>query len=124
MREFNENLAGKELSLAANFKASLKIAKKVGDPVMIAREANLEAMFLAQGMPYTPRWEFSVENIPELIHIGVEAGGGKESLEDIQALVFEAGFAPARDFALEYLALIIGPSPEEDGDGGESSEGN
>ena len=123
MREYAEELNGTELRLVANFAASVKISENVADPMMIAREANLEAMFLEQGMPYTPRWHFTVKNIVELLFIGVQEGGSDMKKSDLEELVFEAGFARARDLCVEYLALIVGPSPEnfkED----ESSEGN
>lgn len=112
MRTFDGELAGKQLTLAATFGASIKIAKEVGDPLMIAREANLEALLMSRGMPYHPRWNFTVENVPEIIHIGVKEAGSKMSLKDVQELVFEAGFPAARDMAVEYLALIVGPQPE------------
>lgn len=113
MREYKAELAGQKLTLGATFKASMDIAEQIGDPLMIAREAALESMMMSQGINYQPRWMFNVRNVPELIHIGVKAAGGKKSLEAIQELVFEAGFVAARDVATEYLALIVGPQPEE-----------
>lgn len=109
MREFTGNLAGESLTLKADFKASIEIATKVGDPLMIARESNLEAMMLANGITYNPDWSFTVENVPVIIFIGLR---GAKTLEEVQELVFEAGFVEARELALEYLAMIIGPQPE------------
>ena len=124
MREYSGELAGKSLTLAATFGASVKIAKSVGDPMMIAREANVEAYMLDKGLNYNPRWTFDVENVPELIHIGLKEAGSSMTLKEVQELVFEVGFAAARDFALEYLALIIGPAPEHSGESDGKTEGN
>jgi len=114
MREYTCTIAGETLTLVANFKASMKIAKEVGDPLMIARESAVEAMMLSKSFPHNPRWSFSVENVPQILHIGINAGSTKMTLERVQELVFEEGFAHARDMVIEYLALIIGPMPEED----------
>jgi len=126
MREYTCTLAGEALELTANFKASMEIAKEVGDPLMIAREAALEAMMLAKSFPYNPRWSFTIENVPQLLHIGVKMSGSKITLEHIQELVFDEGFASSRDHAIEYLSLIVGPAPEEeleDSADGDSSDG-
>ena len=114
MRKYNCTLGGEELELVANFAASIKIAKEIGDPLMIAREAALEAMMISKSFPYNPRWAFSVENVPQLLHIGLKANGSKLSLEKVQELVFDEGFASSRDHAIEYLSLIVGPAPEEE----------
>ncbi len=114
MRKYNCTLGGEELELVANFAASIKIAKEIGDPLMIAREAALEAMMISKSFPYNPRWAFSVENVPQLLHIGLKANGSKLSLKKVQELVFDEGFASSRDHAIEYLSLIVGPAPEEE----------
>lgn len=124
MRELQGTLGGREITLAATFGASVKIAKEVGDPLMIAREANLEAMMINNGIPYTPKWNFTVENIPKLLLIGMRAAGATAKIEDAQELVFDAGFPAARDFCVEYLALIVGPQPEEEADEEGGDEGN
>lgn len=123
MREIEITLGGRELKLAATFKASLDIATKVGDPLTIMREASLEAMFLSRGIPYEPKWRFTIENVVQILQIGLKAAGGSMKLEEIQDLVFEAGFLDAKEAAGDYLALIVGPKPEETVDG-ENSEGN
>ena len=126
MRTYTCTLADETLELTANFKASIEIAKEVCDPLLIAREAALEAMMISKSFPYNPRWTFTVENVPQLLHIGLKASGSKMTLEKVQELVFEVGFAAARDHAIEYLALIVGPKPEEivEDSAGEKSGGN
>lgn len=124
MRELEVTLGGRELRLAATFKASLEIAEKVGDPLTIMREATLEAMFLGRGIPYEPKWRFTVENTPLILFIGLKAAGEKVKLEEIQELVFEGGFIEAKDAASEYLALLVGPKPEESLDEEGTNSGN
>lgn len=113
MREYDGELAGRRIVLAANFAASQKIAKKVGDPLTIAREAMLEHYMLSMNIVYEPKWRFTIENIPEILHIGLEAAGERITMKDVQEWVFEAGFAAARDVATDYLALLVGPQPEK-----------
>lgn len=113
MRDLTVELGGQELRLVATFAASVKLAEKVGDPFAIMREAALEAMFLGMGMPYEPKWRFTVKNVPEILHIGLNAAGSQMKLAEVQELVFDAGFGPSRDAALEYITLIAGPKPEE-----------
>ncbi len=113
MRKYTCTLAGETLELTANFKASMEIAKEVGDPLMIAREVALEAMMMAKSFPHNPRWLFTVENVPQILYVGLKANGSAMKLERLQELVFEEGFASSRDHAIEYLSLIVGPAPEE-----------
>ena len=112
MREYTCELGGEELTLVANFKASMEIAKRVEDPLAIAREAMVEAYMLADYVPYKPRFAFNIENVPLLLHIGLKAAGSDRSLESVQELVFTSGFAEGRKAAEEYLALIVGPQPQ------------
>lgn len=107
------NMGGEEITLAATFRASVEIADKVNDPLAIAREASLEAMFGQALQVYEPKWRFTVLNVPQIIHIGTKAAGDKRTLMDIQELVFAEGFPSARAIALEYLALIVTPKSEE-----------
>jgi hypothetical protein len=44
-------------------------------------------------------------------------------VEELQELIFDAGFLEAKEAASDYLAKIIGPQPEEVS-GKEPSEGN
>jgi len=124
MREYTAELNGKELTLQANFKASVRLAREVGDPLMIAREAALEAYMLERGINYQPKWGFTVENLPKIISIGLEAAGSRLKQSEIEDLIFEAGFPAARDFATGYVALIVGPQPEVMPESEDDSEGN
>lgn len=113
MREITVILGGEEITLAANFKASMEIAEKVADPLAIAREAALESVFANAFQAYDPRFRFTVKNVPQVLHIGMKAAGDKRTLEQVQELVFEAGFIQARDVATDYIAAIVTPRSEE-----------
>lgn len=121
MRELTTTLGGQELVLAATFKASVEIANTVGDPLTIMREAALESMFLDQGIPYEPKWRFTVTNVVQLIMIGLKAAESKMTLVEVQDLVFSAGFLAGKEVASDYLARIAGPQPKEVSDKGEAS---
>ena len=113
MREIYAQLNGEPITLGATFKASIEISERIADPLMIAREAALEAMMGDRGVTYTPRWMFTVETVPLLIWIGIKHGGGKHTLEQVQEMVFDAGFIPARAVATDYLAAIVTPQSDE-----------
>ena len=70
MRQYDGELGGRKITLAATFKASQRIAEQVGDPLTIAREAALEAYMLSSGIVYEPKWRFTVENVPLILWIG------------------------------------------------------
>jgi sulfite reductase beta subunit-like hemoprotein len=112
MREIEAVLGGKDVTLAATFKASKKIADQIADPLLIAREAQLEAYLTRPGFPaYDPKFKFTVDNVPKILHIGMKAAGSDLSLEDVQEMTFDAGFDVARDLAIEYLALTVSARP-------------
>lgn len=114
MRTTSITLGGKTYELVANFAASIEIARKVHDPLEIVRQAALEQLLTARGMPYTPKWQFTVENVPLVIHIGLTANESDLTLAEVQDLCFEAGFVEAQTAAVEYITCIVGPSTEEE----------
>lgn len=118
MRNLTVELAGKKYELKADFAASLRIAKEVGDPLLISREANMEAYFLGANIPYEPKWKFTIKNVVAILAIGT----GMDE-EEMGAIVFQEGFIRARDKASLYLNEIIGPGPEEVAEEEEGNEG-
>jgi len=101
------------LTLVANWKTSLEVAERVGDPMMIAREAVKEAVLLEKGLPFRPDFVLTTENVAEIIHIGVNAGDTEMSLDRIGELIFDAGIFAGKEIATDYLAMIIGPQSKE-----------
>jgi len=124
MREIEITLGGRSFTLAANFKTSMEIAKRVGDPLTIRREAALEAMFISRGIPYEPKWRFTVENVVEILAIGLIGAGNKITREEVGELVFETGLSTAMETASDYLTIIFGPQPEEVNEKSDGGEGN
>lgn len=106
-------LAGREMRLSATFAAAQSISEKVGDPLAIMREAQLEAMLSGIGQVYNPKWAFTVSNIPQIIFYGAKASGDKITLAEVQDLVMDAGVMEAREVAIEYIAIIATPSAVE-----------
>lgn len=111
MREMHIEHGGETYTLAATFKASMEIADKVEDPLHIAREAALEAAMLHARMPYRPKFDFTVRNVPMILHIGLKAAGSPLTLEHVQEIVFDKGLVHARLWAADYIALIVEPKP-------------
>ncbi len=115
MREINASLGGRDITLRATFAAATEIAQMVADPIAFAREANIAA-----AMPgYVPKVTFTVANLPILIWIGMKAAGGVDTLQQVQAMVFDAGFPQAMSIADGYLALIVAPKSERPADAAE-----
>ena len=124
MRKLTSEICGEERDLVATFAASIEIAEKVGDPLLITREAAIETVMLGGGIPYSPKWRFTVSNVPQVIHIGLKAAGENVKLSEVQEWAFEVGFPEAQRIAAEYIALITRPKPEEStGDAGEPDAG-
>ena len=111
MREMTAKLAGKDITLAASFKASVEVAQKVADPMLIARELAVEERMMEVGWAYRPTWQANTENVPVIIHIGMKAAGDKRELDDVQELVFDHGIVNASGIAMEYLSLLLSPQP-------------
>lgn len=112
MRSMTVEIGGETRELAATYGASREIMDKVGDPLMIAREAAIEAHMASKGIPYTPRWAFTVENVPEIIHIGLKAAKSDMTKAQVEEAVFDLGFDAAQEMAGDYLALIVTAGPK------------
>jgi hypothetical protein len=124
MRKLKASLGGHELELAATFGAAADLSEQVGDPLAIAREAQLEAMLSGVGQVYHPKWQFTVKNVPTILYIGLKAAGRDMSLEKVQEMVVENGFLEAKTIALDYIAMIVTPKSQElDSKDGDASSG-
>lgn len=114
MRKMAAEIGGEDRDMVATFAASVEIAEKVADPLMMTREAAIESVMLAQNIPYTPKFRFTVENIPQIICIGLKAAGEKVKLSDVQEWCFDMGFPTSQVIASEFIALITRPAPEKE----------
>ena len=114
MREITVDLAGEEITLAANFRAGEEISEKVVDPLLVFREAAIEQMLASIGQHYRdPRFDFTVRNVPVILHIGMKCAGDKRTLDDVKDLCFEAGFIAAKAAAIEYLMVFASAKSDE-----------
>lgn len=124
MRKIKATLGDHDIELAITFGAAAELHDKVGDPLAIAREAQVEAMLASTGQVYHPRWEFSIKNVPVIIHEGMKAAGSKLKLSEVQDIVSDAGFMEAKAIALDFIAAIVTPKSQEvsdiDADDGET----
>lgn len=111
MREMTIEIGGRERTLAATFGASIQLADRVADPLMIAREAAVEAQMAHRGLTYDPKWKPTVSNVPAIIHIGLAAAGDDAKIEDVREWVFDIGFVEASAMAIDYVGLIVTPQP-------------
>lgn len=113
-RTLETTLNGKDVTLAATFSAGMDIASKVADPLFIMNEARLEAMAHKVGLySHQPKFRFTMENVPQILHIGIKAAGGAMSLEDVQNAVFAEGVLEAQAKAETYLLMLVMPQSEE-----------
>lgn len=119
MRSMTVEIGGREFELAASFGAAAEIAKRVGDPLMIVREATLEAMMLRAGQTHAPKWMPTVENVPVILWVGAGGPAGKIKLAEMQEAVFDHGFVEAKELALEYMAMLVTPRGQEKSDDAE-----
>jgi hypothetical protein len=106
-------LGDQTFDLGVTFGAATDIAKRVADPLMMAREAQVEAGMAAAGLNYQPKWVPTVDNVPVILHIGMKAAGGDMTLAQVQELCADAGFMEARDQAMNYVAAIVTPKAQE-----------
>ncbi len=123
MRSMTFEAGGKTHEMKATFQASVELANKVGDPLMIAREAAMEAAMQDRLLPYKPSFAFTIENVPVILEIGLRAAGSKLKTREIEDLVFDMGFAEGQELASNYLALIITPTPADQRDSDKVSTG-
>ena len=113
MRKVTAKLGEHEVELVASFGAASDLSDKVGDPLAIAREAQIEAMLANTGQVYHPKWQFTVKNVPTILHIGMKAAGSDWTLSKVQEIVAEMGFMEAKAVALDYVAMIVTPKSQE-----------
>lgn len=114
MREITVSLGGEEVTLAANFKAGEEIAAKVVDPFLVFREAAIEQMLASVGQHYRdPKFEFTLRNVPAILHIGMKCAGSERTLDEVKDMCFDAGLVAAKAAAIDYLMIFAAPKSDE-----------
>jgi len=104
----NLTLGDRKITLSLSYKTSLKIAREVADPLIIAQEQALVAQALQAGRTYTPRFELGLENVVKILAAAQEDGTNVLSEDEMGELVMDVGLTAAILGVGEYLALLIG----------------
>ncbi|MGB1215976.1 MAG: hypothetical protein ACPG4X_21595 [Pikeienuella sp.] len=120
-RTIKVKLGGKERTLKASFAAAEAICENVADLMLMNRESMAYAMFIAKGLPYTPKWAFSVKSIVSVIAIGSEHSGHDIDSDVIEADVIGMGVDKAQDVATSYLQLFFAQPDTEPETGADTS---
>lgn len=124
VRTHKTTLGGKPVSLSASFQTLDEIAERVGDPITILREMGVEALAIKAGLyQYQPKFRFTVENVANLLHIGISHAGGDMTLEQVKDAIFCEGLESVKDKAENYLVLNVTPETEQEVSGKEPSTG-
>jgi hypothetical protein len=113
VRTMKIKLAGKPVTLTASFAASVRIAKEVADPLLIAREIVKEAIFSQQGLTYKPVWELTIDNMGQLMLIAMQATDPDLTEEEVQEAIFAEGYVNCQNIVLDYLAMVVEPKSQE-----------
>lgn len=112
-REMTLMLGGKDYTLVANWRASMAIAETVMDPLVMARDAALAIHFAENNMPYTPRFEFTIENTVQILHCALRANGHDLTIDEVGDKVVSDGIAVHLAKADDYIALIVSNGSDE-----------
>lgn len=112
-REMTLMLGGKDYTLVANWRASMSIAETVMDPLVMARDAALAAHFAENNVPYTSRFEFTIENTVQILHCALRANGHDITLDQVGDAVVSDGITVHLGKADEFIALIVSNGSDE-----------
>lgn len=104
-RSVTVNLGGKPMTLKASFETGAEISARVEDLMFIQREAAIAGVLLERGIPYQPKWQFSLGAVVDILGIAMRHNGKEVTREEVGALCFEAGFDKAQGYATEFLQL-------------------
>ena len=106
-REMTLNLGGKDYNLVANWKASLDISQQVIDPLVMARDAAVALHFAENNIPYTSKFEFTMENTARILHCALRANGHDLSLDDVGEAVVADGVIEHVGNAEKFITLLV-----------------
>lgn len=119
-RKVDVKFGGKVVSLKASFAAASDICDRVADLMFINREAGIAMMLMEKGIPYSPKWQFSVGSVLDILEIALAHSGVKAERSDIQEFAVGIGFNKAQDIATDYLQLFFSEPEEKVETGGDA----
>lgn len=111
----------KSVTLKATFAAAERICEDVADLMLISREAQTAIMFASRGIPYQPKWSFTVGGVIDILAIGADEAGADLSRDDIEAAAVEMGLDAAQGVATQYLQLFFSEPETKPDEGADTS---
>lgn len=122
-RSVKAKFGGKAVALRATFGAAKDISDEVCDLLTMQREQAAALIFMQRGMPYTPKFAFTVDHVVTILDIALrhaDVGLGRDAVE---AFVIDEGIDTAQDIATEYLRLYWKAGPEKEPEKKEAEPG-
>ena len=96
------NLNGTTWQMPASYKASRDVAAKVGDPLQMAIEAHK-----------TGNINLGMEQVIDLIHIGVRHAGCSLERDAVGEAIMDGGLVNYVQVAGEYIGAMVAGGPEK-----------
>lgn len=115
-------LGGKDYELVANWKASMAIAETVMDPLVMVKDATLAKHFANSPHLYTPRFEFTIQNIAQIIHCALRANGHELTLEQVGEAIVNDGPDEHMVKAGDFVGMLVTNGSDEV-EGGKATSG-
>lgn len=113
MRDMTIPIGGENKRLVADFAASLRVNDEICDPLEIARQASMEAVMLDAGIKYETKFKLGTVEVVNILMIGLDAAKSGVSRAKLEEAVFEMGLLAAKEYASQYIALIVVPTSQE-----------
>lgn len=123
MRNHSVKLGSLDLDLAITFGVAREIKEKVADPMLIINAVAMAQGMAASGLLHKLRFEFDVENVAQIVHIGAKPNHPDLKLAEVQEACCEAGFFAARNAVTDFMAHFVDNTSKEAKAEGGKSEG-
>jgi len=116
-RTVSAKIGGKSVKLKATFEAGQEICEDICDLLIMQREQATALLFMQRGMPYTPKFAFTIKHVVDILAIAVNHSDTKLTREDVEAFTVDAGIDKAQEIATKYLQLFFAePETQPDTD--------
>lgn len=106
-RTVSAKIGGKSVKLKATFEAGQDICNDICDLLIMQREQATSLLFMQRGMPYTPKFAFTISHVVDILAIAVKHSDTGLGRKDIEAFTLEVGIDKAQDVATQYLKLFF-----------------
>lgn len=116
MRNYTVTLAGRDIPLGITWGASMELAEKVADPLVITSEAQTRFIAGQAGLR-APKGEFqwTGKSVADILYIGHKHSAAEEKLtvDELHELIFDAGLDNAHAAALQYIGNMMNPEYDD-----------